>query len=85
MIIEILTFIEVNNIQHEWAVKLSECKYEMNPDVVRYAMLHNDLSNKDIIYVDYTLSYIKPEKIIDGVNGGIAEDFIQVGCWRIKK
>lgn len=78
------TFIEVMNEPNIWAVELNECKYKMKPDIVRFATIHNDISKPDIIYVDCTLSYIKPEKIIDGVNGGISDYFVQVGYWKIK-
>jgi hypothetical protein len=31
MKIETLTYIEVQNLEHEWAVKLEDCKQEMKP------------------------------------------------------
>ena len=85
MKIETLTYIEVENLPNSWAVKLHECKEIMKPTAVKFAMIHNDLSNEDVIYVDCTLTDTKPEKIIQGVTGGISDDFIEVGCWRIKK
>lgn len=84
MKIETLTYIEVEGLEHEWAVKLDYCKQEMKPIIPRYIFVHNDVSNQDIIYIDNTLSDTKPEKIIDGITGGIAEGYIEVGFWKIK-
>lgn len=72
MKIETLTFIEVQNEPNIWAIKLDECKEKMGPVIPKFIFVHNDLSDKDMIYVDHTLSDIKPEKIIEGVTGGIA-------------
>lgn len=80
----ILHYIEVENVPHIWAVTFDECKKEMQPIIPKFIMVHNDLSNDDLIFVDNTLLDRKPEKIIDGVNGGIADSFIQVGFWRVK-
>lgn len=84
MEISILTYIEVKNLPHTWAVPLNECKKEMGPVAPKFIIVQNDLSNDDLVFVDNTLLEHKPEKIIDGVNGGIADDFIEVGFWRIK-
>ena len=83
--IETFTYIEVENEPNIWAVQLHECKKRMNPVNVEFAMIHNDLSNSNIIYIDCTLTDTKPERIIQGVNGGISEHFIEVGFWRIKQ
>jgi hypothetical protein len=48
-----------------------------------YIFVHNEL-HPDFIYVDNTLSDTKPEKIIEGVTGGIADNYIEVGFWKIK-
>ena len=85
MELQILTYIEFENVPHIWAVPLNECTKEMGPVVPKFIMVHNDLSNDDLIFIDNTLLDSIPEKIIDGVNGGIADDFIQVGFWRIKQ
>lgn len=84
MKIETLTYIEVEGLEHEWAVKLDNCKHEMKPIIPSYISVHNDISNQYRIYIDNTLTDTKPEKIIEGVTGGIAEGYIEVGFWRIK-
>ena len=85
MKIETLTYIEVQNLEHEWAVKLDDCKQEMSPVVPNFIFVHNDLTNDNVIFIDNTLSDTKPEKIIEGVTGGIAEGYIEVGFWKIKR
>lgn len=85
MKIKTLTYIEVQNLEHEWAVKLDDCKQEMNPVIPNYIFVHNDLTNDNVIFIDNTLSDTKPEKIIEGVTGGIAEGYIEVGFWKIKR
>lgn len=85
MKIETLNYIEVEGLEHEWAVKIDDCKQEMKPIIPQYIFVHNDVSNKDRIYIDNTLSDTKPEKIIEGVTGGIAEGYIEVGFWKIKR
>jgi len=68
-----------------WAVDILDCKKEMQPVTPKFAMIHNDVSKKDVIHVDCTLLDLKPDKIIDGVNGaGIVDTFIQVGFWKVK-
>ena len=83
MKIETLTNIEVQDLEHEWAVKIERCKQEMKPVVPKFIFVHNEI-NPDIIYVDNMLTDTIPERIIDGVNGGIADNYIEVGFWRIK-
>lgn len=83
MKIETLTYIEVQNLEHEWAVKLEDCKQEMKPVIPMYIFVHNDL-HSDIIYVDNTLSDTKPEKIIKGFTGEISDNYIELGFWKIK-
>jgi len=84
MKIEVNHYIEVTGVENIWAVELHKCKPEMKPDIPNFIFVHNDISNEGIIYVDNTISELKPEKIIDGVNGGISDDYIEVGFWRIK-
>lgn len=84
MKIETLTYIEVENLEHEWAVKLERCKQEMKPIIPMFIFVHNEI-HPDFIYVDNMLTYTKPEKIIDGVNGGISDNYIEVGFWKIKR
>lgn len=84
MKIECYHYIEVTGMEHIWAIELDECKPEMKPDVANYIFVHNDIGNNDLIIVDNTISELKPEKIIDGVNGGISDDYIEVGFWRVK-
>lgn len=84
MKIETLTFIEVQNEPNIWAIILDECKEKMGPVIPKFISVHNDLSDKDIIYVDNTLLDSEPEKIIQGITGSNAEGYIDVGFWRIK-
>lgn len=83
MEIEIYTFIEVENEPHIWAVLLEECKESMSPVKPSFIGVANQIGN-DFQVIENTLSDSKPIKIIDGVNGGISDDYIQVGFWRIK-
>lgn len=80
---ETLTYIEVENLEHEWAVKIESCTQEMKPIVPMFIFVHNEIS-PDFIYIDNMLTDTKPERIIDGVNGGISDNYIEVGFWRIK-
>lgn len=83
MKIETLTYIEVENLEHEWAVKLEHCKQEMKPIIPKYIFVHNEI-HPDAIYVDNTLTDTIPEKILDGITGGISDHYKEVGFWRIK-
>lgn len=85
MKIEVFTYIEVENMPNAWAVELHECKEIMKPTAVKFAMIHNDLSNEDVIYIDCTLTDTKPEKITDSVNRSVNASFIEVGFWRVKE
>ena len=82
MKIETLTYIEVENLKNEWAVKIEDCKQEMKPITPKYIFVHNEI-NPNLIYIDNMLTDTIPEKIIDGVNGGISSDYIEVGFWRV--
>ncbi len=82
MEIKTFTYIEVHNLEHEWAVNLEDCKQEMNPIVPKYIFLHNEI-NTDAIYVDNMLTDTIPKKTIEGVTGGIADNYKEVGFWRI--
>jgi len=79
MKIENLTYIEVEGLEHEWAVKLNECKPEMKPIIMKYVFVHNEI-HSDIIFIDNMLTDRKPEKTINF----ISDDFIEVGFWKIK-
>lgn len=80
---ETFTYIEVEELEHQWAVKLEDCKQEMKPIILKFIYVHNQIGG-DIIYIENMLTDTLPERIIDGVNGGISNDFIEVGFWRIK-
>jgi len=83
--IEVQTFIEVTGLEHEWAVKIERCKQEMKPIVPKFILVSNGYNESNYVdYVDQTLMGEKPEKIIDGVNGGIADNYKEVGVWKIK-
>jgi hypothetical protein len=84
MLIETYTSIEVANVPNIWAVNIFECTQEMEPVTPKFIFVHNGFDGNSIVnYVDHTLTDIKPEKIIPGVNGGIADHFKEVGFWRI--
>lgn len=85
MKIETLTYIEVENLENIWAVQLHECIKEMKPVIPKFIVVHNEIHEREIIFVDNTLTDSKPEKIIPGVTGGISDHFIEVGFWRFKK
>ncbi len=79
------TCIEVTGLEHEWAVAIERCKQEMKPVVPKFILVSNGYNESDYVdYVDHTLTDEKPEKIIDGVNGGIADNYKEVGFWKIK-
>lgn len=80
---EAFTYIEVDELEHQWAVELKDCKQEMKPIIPKFIYVHNQIGG-EIIYIENMLTDTLPERIIDGVNGGIADDFIEVGFWRIK-
>ena len=84
MKIETFTCIEITNYPDYWAVDLSECKKVMNPVTPNFISVGNCFSENGCVdYVDHILTDDKPEKIIDGVNGGIARNYKQVGFWII--
>ena len=80
---ETFTYIEVKELEHQWAVELKDCKQEMKPIVPKFIYVHNQIE-VEIIYIENMLTDTLPERIIDGVNGAIAGNFIEVGFWRIK-
>lgn len=84
MIIETYTCIEVENVPNIWAVVLSECKEEMKPVKLKFIAVNNSYNGDKFHYVDQFITDTKPEKIIEGVNGGISDDYKEVGFWRIK-
>lgn len=77
------TYIEVENLENCWAIILEDCKKEMLPITPSYIFVHNQI-NPNGIYIDHLLTDSKPEKIIDGINGGISKDYKEVGFWRLK-
>lgn len=84
MIIETYTCIEVENVPNIWAVDLSECREHMKPIKPLFVFVYNSYEGNKFHYVEHILTDTKPEKIIDGVNGGISDDYKEVGFWRIK-
>lgn len=84
MKIETFTCIEIMNDPDIWAVDLDECKKEMNPVTPKFILVANCYNENGFVdYVDHTLTDEKPEKIIDGVNGGIANNYKELGFWII--
>ena len=81
MMLEVVTYIEVKNLEHEWAVKIDKCKQEMNPIIPKYVSVNNEI-RFDFIYVDNLLTDIIPEKIIPGVNGQLSNYYFEVGFWK---
>jgi hypothetical protein len=81
---EVNTCIEVTGLENEWAVTLERCKEEMKPVIPKFITVCNEVT-PDKIFVDNTLVDDIPEKIIDGVNGGICDNYIQVGFWKLKE
>lgn len=84
MKIETFTCIEVENVPHIWAVDLHECENHMNPVVPKFIFVYNSYFEKKLHYVEHILTDTKPEKVIEGVTGGISDDYKEVGFWRIK-
>jgi len=84
MKIETFTFIEVENVPNILAVEMHECKQEMNPVTPQFISVHNAYDKGKIHSVDHVLTDTKPEKIIEGVTGGIADHYKEVGFWIIK-
>lgn len=82
---EVFTFIEVGNLPNMWAIELCDCKKEMKPIEVKFVFVHNSYDGKIVNCVDNTLTDTKPEKIIEGVTGGIADHYKEVGFWKIKE
>lgn len=86
MKIETFTYIEVTNEPNIWAVDIFECEEKMGPIIPKYIFVHNTFDENGVVTcVDHTLTDEKPEKIIQGVTGGIADHFKEVGFWRIIK
>ena len=85
MKMQTFTCIEVTGLEHEWAVDIQRCKQEMKPVVPKFILVSNSYDESDYVeHVDQTLTDEKPEKIIDGVNGGIADNYKEVGFWKVK-
>ena len=76
--------IEVQNLPGHWAVEIKDCKEYMKPIKPKFIEVANYMNGSLISYIENTLLSDLPVKIIDGVNGGIAEGYIQVGFWRVK-
>jgi len=83
MIIETFTFIEVEKEPSAWAVLLEDCKQSMSPVKPLFITVANSIE-KGRQVIDNTLSDLKPTKTINGVNGVIADSYIEVGFWRLK-
>lgn len=56
----------------------------MKPITPKFIFVYNSYRNEKLDYVEHILTDTKPEKIIDGVTGGISDDFKEVGFWRVK-
>ena len=84
MKIETFTFIEVENVPNIWAVELSECEKHMKPVVPQFISVHNSYDEDKLHYVDHILTDTEPQKIIEGVTGGISDSYKEVGFWIIK-
>lgn len=83
MEIENVTFMEVENDPHIWAILLEHCKESMKPVFPLFINVCNQVG-EDILVIDNTLTDTKPTKMIDGVDGCcIADDYIHLGFWRI--
>ena len=76
--------IEVLNLPGYWAVEFKDCREYMEPVKPKFIEVINSMDGSLINYIENTLLSDLPVKIIDGVNGGIAEGYIQVGFWRVK-
>jgi hypothetical protein len=79
------TCIEVENVPGYWAVDLNECKKEMNPLEVKFIAVNNSFLDERLEYIENILGDMQPTKTIDGVNGGIADNYFEVGFWRVKR
>lgn len=78
------TYIEVQNLEGYWAVEIDDCKKEMKPIIPKFVLVSNCYNESGCVdYVDHTLTDEKPERIIDGVNGGIADNYKEVGFWKV--
>lgn len=80
---ETFTYIEVENLEHEWAVELNDCKQEMKPVIPMYIYVHNE-NYIDIIYISNTLRESVPKKNKTEVADEISDIFKEVGFWKIK-
>lgn len=79
-------YIEIEESDMFWAIALDECKglkHPAKPVKPLFIEVFNQIGDSIIVISNTLLSHI-PEKIIDGVNGGIADDCAQVGFWRLK-
>lgn len=85
MKIQTFTFIEVDGLEFEWAVAIRICKQEMKPVVPKFILVSNGYDEKNFVdYVEHVLTDEKPKKIINGVNGMIADNYKEVGFWKVK-
>ena len=78
-----LSFIEVANLKGQWAISIDDCKQEMKPIIPKYVSVNNHI-NSDSINIDNFLTDTIPVKIIDGLTGGISDNYIEVGFWKLK-
>ena len=85
MKMQTFTCIEVTGLEHEWAVDIERCKQEMKPVVPKFILVSNSYNeSQHVEYADHVLMDEKPKKIIDVVNGGIADNYKEVGFWKVK-
>ena len=84
MKIETLTYIEVENLEHEWAVELNDCEQEMKPIIPMFICVSNEIYS-DSIYVSNVLTDTIPSKTKDEVGEKISDVYVEVGFWRMKK
>lgn len=80
---ETLTYIEVQNLEHEWAVEIADCKQEMKPVIPMFISVSNEIYI-DSIYISNILTDTIPEKTINDVSEKISDIYVEVGFWRIK-
>lgn len=80
MIIEVNTFIEVENVPSIWAVELKECTKEMKPVEPLFVSVANELYEKFHI-INNIICDIKPEKTNPE---NMSNNYKEVGFWHVK-
>jgi hypothetical protein len=79
---ETYTYIEVKELENEWAVEITDCKQEMKPVIPSFIYVSNEIY-ADSIYVSHILTDTVPEKTINEVSEKISYIYVEVGFWRI--